>query len=277
MQDFENAFKNDIRHGRKQVGIWFSSCSNVVADVIADSGFHWALIDMEHSVNEVRDVMAQKHFIEQSGTKAIVRPNWNDKVLIKRLLDVGFNTFLIPWVENAAEATAAVKATRYGFKGNRGVAMSTAANRFSRRKDYWSNYENEICVLVQVESPGAIENIEQIAAVEGVDGIFIGPADLSGNMGIAGQTGDQRVQDLIYTGLRRIRAAGKPAGTLIFDPTLVKNYFDEGFTFVAVGSDLSFLRKEADANAAAYKAHIARHAAAAAVRVGEAATADAGK
>ena len=257
MYEYANQFKSDIAARKKKVGIWFSSCSPVVADLVSDCGFDWALIDMEHSVNELIHVVFQKKMIEQAGTVPIVRPSWNDKVKIKRILDVGVTNLLIPWVETAAEAEAAVKATRYAPKGVRGVSLGTSANRLTRRTGYFSECERELCVLVQVESAKAVSNIEAIAAVEGVDGIFIGPADLSANMGVAGKTDDERVQEMIHRGLERIKAAKKPAGTLIFDHALAKAYFDAGFTFVAVGSDLSFLRKEADAAARTYKQYIA--------------------
>jgi len=257
MHEYANKFKADIAAGKKKVGIWFSSCSPVVADLVSDSGFDWALIDMEHSVNELLDVVFQKRMIERSGTVPIVRPTWNDKVNIKRLLDVVVTNLLIPWVETAAEAEAAVKATRYGPKGVRGVSLGTSANRFTRRPGYFAECEKEICLLVQVESPKAIANIESIAATEGIDGIFIGPADLSANMGVAGKTDHPQVQEMIHRGLEKIKRTNKPAGTLIFDHALAQEYFAAGFTYVAVGSDLSFLRKEADATARLYKQYLA--------------------
>jgi 2-keto-3-deoxy-L-rhamnonate aldolase RhmA len=257
MYEYVNGFKADIAARKKKVGIWFSSCSPVVADLVSDCGFDWALIDMEHSVNELLDVVFQKRMLEKAGTVPIVRPSWNDKVKIKRLLDVGVTNLLIPWVETAAEAEAAAKATRYATKGVRGVSLGTSANRFTRRPGYFAECEKEICLLLQVESPKAIANIDSIAAVEGVDGIFIGPADLSANMGVPGKTDHPQVQEMIHRGLEKIKKANKPAGTLIFDHVLAKEYFTAGFTYVAVGSDLSFLRKEADTTAQLYKQYLA--------------------
>src|SRR5438552_8336923 len=174
-----NLFKQAILEGRPQIGLWSSLCSNNAAEVIAGSGFDWILIDTEHAPNELPMVFSQLQALIGGSAAAVVRPAWNDMVLLKRLLDVGAQNFLIPYVQTAEEARAAVAATRYPPQGIRGVAVTHRANRFGRVKDYFKRANEEICLLVQIETRQALQNIEAIAAVEGVDVLFIGPSDLA--------------------------------------------------------------------------------------------------
>lgn len=249
----ENRFKRAIAARRPQIGLWSTLCSNIVAEVIADAGFDWILIDTEHSPNEVRDVLAQLQAMALGTATPIVRPAWNDPVLIKRLLDIGAQTLLVPFVENAEEARQAVAAVRYPRQGIRGVSASHRANRFGRIRDYHSRADAEVCLLVQVETPTALEALPEIAAVEGVDGIFVGPSDLAANMGHIGNPAHPEVQEAIGRALAAATAAGKPAGILTPAEPQARRWLDAGYTFVAVGTDVGLLAGGADALAARFK------------------------
>ncbi|WP_127088587.1 aldolase/citrate lyase family protein [Aquabacter cavernae] len=243
-----NTFKRAIYEGRQQIGLWCSVPSNFTAEIVAGSGFHWLLLDTEHAPNELPIVYSQlQACMECPQTHPIVRIPWNDPVTIKRYLDAGVQTFLIPMVQNADEARAAVEATRYPPKGIRGFASASRASRFGRIKDYYDRAEEEICVLVQVETQEALDNIEAISAVEGVDGVFIGPGDLSSSIGYLGRQGEPEVVSLIEASIRRIVAAGNRAGILTPDEALAKRYMAAGTVFTAVGSDTGILARGSEA------------------------------
>lgn len=250
-----NHFKRALAAGQAQIGLWNSLSSAAVVEVLAGSGFDWMLVDMEHSPNDMALVHAQLQALAAyPQTTPVVRPPWNDTVMLKRLLDVGVQSFLIPYVQTADEAAAAVRATRYPPHGVRGFASASRATRFGRIPGYWQRAHEEICVLVQVETVEALAQIEAIAAVDGVDGIFIGPGDLSASMGHLGQPMHPEVLAAIDDGLKRIRAAGKPGGFLTGDETLARHVLDLGAQFVAVGSDLPMLARASDALCARFKA-----------------------
>ncbi|WP_165789470.1 HpcH/HpaI aldolase family protein [Billgrantia endophytica] len=248
-----NSFKSQLQGGEKLHGIWFSSCSEIIADVIRDSGFDWVLIDMEHSINTTEKVASLLRCFRDSDATPIIRPPVNEPVEIKRLLDIGVKNFLIPIVENASDAERAVQSTKYkGVGGLRGVSLGQSANRFGRIKNYFEQANDDITVIVQVESRNAISNIKNIASVPGVDGIFVGPADLSDDMGLTGNTFDDAVQGQISLMIDLCKRVGKPAGTLIFNEDYAKRYYADGFSFIACSSDLSLLRNAADAQASAF-------------------------
>lgn len=249
----KNAFKAALAQGKRQVGLWSSLCSNIAADVIADSGFDWILLDTEHSPNEVPTLVGQLQALFHSPTTPIVRPAWNDPVLIKRVLDIGAQSILVPYVQNPAEAQAAVAATRYPPQGIRGVTASGRASRYGRVPDYLKTANSEICVLVQVETQSALEQLDAIAGVEGVDGVFIGPADLAASFGQVGNPQHPEVQSAIENAARRLTALGKPAGILTANPEEANRYIEWGYVFVAVGSDLGILRAGADALAGKFR------------------------
>jgi 4-hydroxy-2-oxoheptanedioate aldolase len=242
-----NRFKRALAQGKTQIGLWSSLCSPVVAEAIAYSGYDWILIDSEHAPNEPAGVMAQLQAMAPGSASPIVRPAWNDPVLLKRLLDIGAQSFLIPFVQSAEEARRAVAATRYPPQGIRGVAACHRANRFGRVTDYFARANAETCVLVQVETRLALQRVDEIAGLEGVDGIFIGPSDLAADLGHLGNPGHPEVQEAIAGALSVCRAQGKPAGILAFVEEQAKRYLADGFTFVAVGSDVVLLTKQADA------------------------------
>lgn len=248
-----NNFKHAIKAGKLQIGLWSSLCSNIVSEVIADSGFDWILLDTEHAPNELPNVVSQLQSMMHGTATPIVRPAWNDTVLLKRYLDAGAPAVLLPFVQNAEEAKAAVAATRYPPRGIRGITTSGRASRFGRVKDYLKNADSEICVLVQAETKEALGNLEAIAAVDGVDGIFIGPADLSASFGHIGNPQHPEVQQAIQDTAVRLKKAGKPAGILTSNEDEARRYIEWGYTFVAVGSDLGILTRGADTLAAKFK------------------------
>jgi 4-hydroxy-2-oxoheptanedioate aldolase len=248
-----NRFKAAIGAGQLQVGLWSGLSNNITVEVLANAGFDWLLLDTEHSPNELPMVHSQLQAIAQGKAHPIVRPPWNDTVTIKRYLDVGVQTLLIPFVQDAQEARNAVAATRYPPHGVRGYSAAARASDYGRVKDYAKRCEEQLCVLLQVETPDALANIESIAAVDGVDGIFIGPGDLSASMGYLGQPTHPEVVAAIEDAIARIRACNKAAGILVGDETLARRYIGLGCTFVAVGSDIGVLARGAEALAAKYK------------------------
>jgi 4-hydroxy-2-oxoheptanedioate aldolase len=248
-----NAFKHAIAKGELQIGLWSSLCSPIAAEIVSHSGFDWLLIDTEHSPNELPDVLAQLQAAQGGGCSLLVRPAWNDMVLIKRALDIGAQTLLLPFVQNAEEARRAVEWTRYPPKGMRGITGSGRASRYGRVKDYLKNAASEICVLVQVETRSALDQIEAIASVEGIDGVFIGPNDLSASFGHIGNWGHAEVQAALEDAVKRLKKIGKPAGILTPNEDEAKKFIAWGYTFVAVGADVGLLAKNADALARRFK------------------------
>ncbi len=249
-----NSFKRALLAGKQQIGLWVSLSSPYCAEVVAGSGFDWLLIDTEHSPNEVDNVLAQLQAVAAYPPAAVVRPAWNDKVLIKRHLDIGAQTLLVPYVQTAEEAQAAVAAMRYPTRGVRGVAGTTRASGFGRVPQYLKNAEQELCLLVQVESRLALDNLEAIARVDGVDGVFIGPADLSAGLGFLGEQNHPEVVTAIEDAIRRIKACGKAPGILAVDEKAAKRYIEAGTLFTAVGNDVMLLARETARLAAAFKA-----------------------
>jgi 4-hydroxy-2-oxoheptanedioate aldolase len=253
MELLPNSFKRALRAGKAQIGLWSSLSSNYTVEVIAGAGFDWILLDTEHSPNELESLLTQLQAAAPYPTHAVVRVPWNDMVTIKRVLDVGAQSILIPYVSNADEARAAVSYTRYPPAGVRGVAGTTRASRFGRVKDYAKRAHEEICVLVQVENQEGLDNLEAIAAVEGVDGVFIGPADLHASLGYTGEIANPKVMPLIEDALRRIRKAGKAPGILTPSEDNARKQLAAGALFVAVGSDVGLLARGAEALAARFK------------------------
>lgn len=249
-----NRFKRALAAGQRQIGLWISLGSATVVELIGPSGFDWFVIDTEHAPNELPDVLAQLRVVEGQHVEPVVRPAWNDTVLIKRLLDSGAKTLLIPFVQNAEEARQAVRATRYPPEGVRGVAVAPRANRYGRVKDYIARVNEELCVLVQVESRAALGELRAIASVEGVDGVFVGPSDLAADFGHLGNPNHPDVQAAIRSAVGICKAAGKPAGILTPVEADARRYLEWGYQFVAVGSDLGLLRGAADAIASRFKA-----------------------
>ena len=243
----ENPFLRAIQRGEPQIGLWLSLANPFAAEIVAGAGYDWVLIDMEHSPNDLKSVMAQLQVFAGYGTTPLVRPDWNDSVKVKRLLDSGAPGLLFPMIQTVEEAQNAVAATRYPPRGIRGMAGTTRANRFGRIKDYFARVEEETAVLVQAETAAAVAQVEAFADVDGVDGVFFGPADIAADMGLTGQPMHDDVWGAILPQAKRLIAKGVPVGTLVMDQTFSKNLIAEGFTFVACGSDASLLARGSDA------------------------------
>lgn len=246
MEIRKNAFKRAVAAGERQIGLWSSSGSAAVVELLGPAGYDWILLDTEHAPTELQDIIAQMRVLIDSVSEPIVRPVWNDTVVIKRLLDGGAQTLLIPFVQDEAQALQAVRAMRYPPHGVRGVSVSTRANRYGRIPDYLKAIQDELCLLVQIETRSALDRLEAIAAVDGVDGIFIGPSDLAADFGHLGNPGHPDVQAAIRSAADRSGAVGKPAGILAPVESDALRYLEWGYTFVAVGADMGVLKKAAD-------------------------------
>jgi len=249
-----NAFKRALAEGRTQIGLWTSLGTGLAAEVLGGAGFDWLLIDTEHSPTEVPMVVDQLRTLEAfPATTPIVRPAWNDLVLIKRILDLGVQTLLVPYVQSAEEARRAVAATRYPPEGVRGIAATIRANRYGRIKDYHAQAHREMCVLVQLETRRALSELEAIAAVDGIDGLFIGPSDLAGDLGYLGNNRHPEAVAVFADACARARKAGKPIGILAPVEEDARRYLEMGMTFVAVGGDTGLLRNASQALAQRFK------------------------
>jgi 4-hydroxy-2-oxoheptanedioate aldolase len=246
-----NHFKHALKAGKPQIGIWSSLCSHIVADILANSGFDWVLLDNEHSPNELPMVLNQLHAMQGGTANPVVRVPWNDMVMIKRFLDIGAQSLLLPYVQTVDEAKNAVISINYPQKGMRGVAGGARAMGYGRIKDYHKKAPGELCLLVQVETRKAMASLDAIAAVEGVDGVFIGPNDLSADMGYLGNWQHPEVWKVMEDAAKRIRKAGKAPGILVGEAD-GQRCLDMGYLFVAVGSDIGLLRT-GDALAAKFK------------------------
>jgi len=241
----KNTFLEKLRAGTPQIGLWIDMASPVAAEVVAGAGFDWVMLDLEHSHTDLGTMVNQLQIFTGSGTTALVRPTWNDAVEVKRILDAGAPGLLFPVVQNADEARVAVAACRYPPRGIRGAAAITRAAAFGRDPDYFATVEAETAILVQAESVAALEHIETLA-VEGVDGVFFGPADIAADMGYLHDPGNPAVWDAIHRAADRLLAAGIPVGTLVLDSEAARALIARGFTFVGCGVDVMLLRQAAD-------------------------------
>ncbi len=246
MKTNANPLTKALRKRERQIGLWLSLCDGFAAEVVSTAGYDWALLDMEHAPNSIRTVLGQLQAFTPTSTTAIVRPETNDPVLVKRLLDLGAEGLLFPMVQSVEEAEKAVAATRYPPRGIRGVSLATRANAFARNTDYFEKVEEETTVLLQLETRQALGSALDIAAVDGVSGLFFGPADIAADIGRLGQPMHDEVWDLILPVAKSLIASGMPVGTLVQDPTYAAKLFNEGFTFVACGSDTGLLARGAD-------------------------------
>lgn len=248
-----NAFKAGLKAKKLQIGLWQSLCSNIASEITSDSGFDWLLLDTEHSPNEIPDLVSQLQSMELGTATPIIRPAWNDTVLIKRCLDIGAQSLLVPYIQTVEEAKAAVAATRYPPHGVRGVSVAARASRYGRVPGYLGKANDEICVLLQVETRQSFDQLEAIAKVEGVDGIFIGPSDLAASFGHLGNPQHAEMQAAMKNAVERLTAIGVPAGILTGNEEEARRYIDWGYLFVAVGSDVGLLAKSADTLAKKFK------------------------
>ncbi|MCB5160999.1 4-hydroxy-2-oxoheptanedioate aldolase [Marinomonas algarum] len=238
----KNTFKQALKNRQPQIGLWLGLANNYTAELIASAGFDWLLLDGEHAPNTLQTFIGQLQAIAPFNSHPIIRPAWADHVALKQVLDLGVQTVLAPMVDDAEQAAAIVKATRYPPEGIRGVGSALArASQFNRTPQYLTTANDEICVLVQIESVKAVEELDNILAVDGVDGVFIGPADLSASLGYIGQPNHPAVVEVIEDAIAKILAAGKAPGILMADAQQAKRYLSLGALFVAVGSDTGLL------------------------------------
>ncbi|HET9764352.1 MAG TPA: HpcH/HpaI aldolase/citrate lyase family protein [Casimicrobiaceae bacterium] len=236
-----NEFKRAIARGGTPVGAWLVSGAPSTAEALGCVGFDFLVVDMEHTPIDVPQMTDILRAIAGTPAQAIVRPPWNDMVWTKRVLDAGAQSVLFPFVQNAEEARRAVAYTRYPGAGVRGVAAMHRGSRYGTVADYQKRAQEEICVIVQIETTSAFDQLAAIAAVPGVDSIFIGPADLSASMGLLGDMGNAAVQEKLRTGARGCRELGKPCGFVGANPQIVERFLDYGFSWVAVGSDVAMM------------------------------------
>lgn len=248
-----NAFKRALQRRELQIGLWSTLCSNLAAEVIAHAGFDWILLDTEHSPNELPDLVRQLQAMGLGTAAPVVRAAWNDAVLIKRILDIGAQTILLPYVQSAEDAERAVAAVRYPPRGIRGVSAGSRASQYGRIKDYLRKADAEVGLILQIETRAALEHLEAIAAVDGVDGVFIGPSDLTASLGHLGEPGHPETQRALEDAARRLDRLGKAAGILTVSEGDARRYIDWGYRFVAVGIDTTILARGADTLAAAFK------------------------
>lgn len=237
----KNHFKAALAAGQKTIGLWNTIPGPVVTELLAGAGFDWVMIDTEHSVTDLPDTLGMMQAVAGYPASALVRVAANDAVLIKRVLDLGAQTIMVPYVQTADDARRAVEAMRYPPRGIRGMGGTTRATRYGTVPDYAERAEEELCLLVQVETAATLPQIEAIAAVDGVDGLFIGPNDLSATMGLPGQVTHPAVVAVLEDALRRIDATGKAAGILVLDPVFAQVCMGWGSRVTAVGVDVGLL------------------------------------
>lgn len=253
MDILTNRFKAALAAGRQQIGLWCSLASPISTEVVAGSGFDWLLLDMEHSANDLRDVYGQVQAMMENSAHAMVRVPSDEPITIKRILDTGVQSLMIPNIDDADQARRAVAATRYAPRGMRGFSQAPRAARFGRIPNYHARCEAEIFVAVQIESRRALDNLEEIAGIEGVDGVFIGPGDLSTSLGYIGRQNHPDVVAIIEGAVARIAAAGKAPGILTADEALAHRYIAAGTRFTAVGSDMGLLARQSEALAGRFR------------------------
>ena len=249
-----NLFKQRLQHSEPQIGLWLGLADAYCAELAANAGFDWLLLDGEHAPNDLRSLLAQLQAIAPYAVHGIIRPPIGDTALIKQLLDIGAQTLLIPMVESAEQARQLVRAMHYPPLGVRGVGSALArASRWNSIADYLDRADEQMCLLVQIENLEGLRNLDEILAVDGVDGVFIGPADLSAAMGHRGNPGHPDVVAAIEDAIVRIRRAGKAAGILSADQRLARRSIELGANFVAVGVDTTVLMKGLRSLAGQYK------------------------
>jgi len=237
-----NGFRKALLEGKPLIGCWCSLASNISAEILGYAGFDWLLVDGEHAPNDISSFVAQLQALKDSSSTPMVRPPTTEPVIIKRLLDIGFYNFLMPWIESGEQAKAVVAATRYPPQGIRGMGTGHRSNRYGYVNDYFTTVNDNITVMVQIESARGVAEVADIAAVDGIDGLFIGPSDLSAALGYLGQPNHPEVQAAIEKVLNAARAHQKPVGILAPIEDDARRYLKMGMTFVAVGGDVGLFR-----------------------------------
>lgn len=233
---------------RPLAGIWACSGSPLVTEICAGAGLDWMLIDMEHSPNELGSVLAQLQAVAAYPTTPVVRVPIGDVVVVKQVLDLGAQNLLVPMISTADEAAAVVEAVRYPPRGRRGVGSALARSaRWNRVDGYLAEADQHVSLFVQVETAEGVENAAAIAAVDGIDGVFVGPSDLAASMGVIGQQSHPEVTAAVLRAFEAVRSAGKPVGVNAFDPAVAQSYLDAGVDFILVGADVALLARGSEA------------------------------
>jgi 4-hydroxy-2-oxoheptanedioate aldolase len=248
-----NPFRAALKGGRPLIGIWSMLNSVNATEALGWSGFDWLLVDGEHAPVSLQDAMAHSRAIAATPTVPIFRIPWNDRILLKQHLDAGLSTLMIPYVQNAEEARIAVDYVRYPPQGSRGIAAIHRGSRYGRFHDYAARANQEVFLIVQIETVAALERCADIAAVDGVDAVFFGPGDLAASMGMIGQAADPKVTAAIEDGLSRCRPTGKFVGVLAPNDEISERHIRSGFDFISVGNDCAILFRNADAAAAHFR------------------------
>ncbi|WP_224717621.1 2-dehydro-3-deoxyglucarate aldolase [Pectobacterium versatile] len=248
-----NRFRQDLLQGKTLIGCWCALGNPISTEVLGLAGFDWLVLDGEHAPNDIVTFIPQLMALKGSHSAPVVRPPCNEPIIIKRLLDIGFNNFLIPFVETAEEAARAVASTRYPPAGIRGVSVAHRSNCYGTEPDYFAKINDNITVVVQIESQDGLDNLDAIIAVDGVDGVFVGPSDLSAALGYLGQPNHPDVQKAIRHIFDRTAARNKPCGILAPVEADARRYLEWGASFVAVGSDLGVFRSATQALSDKYK------------------------
>ncbi len=253
----ENHFKRALREGRRSVGLWMGLCDPYAAEVVARAGFDWVLIDGEHAPNDLAAIVRQLQVLDPH-VSPIVRLPMGEPWLIKQVLDAGAQSLLIPMVNSAEDARSLVQAIRYPPEGIRGMGYVLGrASGFGAVDEYAATANDQMCLIVQIETREALENLDEILAVQGVDAAFVGPADLAADMGHGADINVPQMQRVVAETLRRITAAGKPAGIIDFSDDALDRHFANGAQFVAVGADVVILSRELRALSSKWKDRIA--------------------
>lgn len=259
MDLIRNHFKHALAEGRLQTGFWISLGNAYAMEAVAGAGYDWLLLDGEHSPIGTESTLAMLQAAAGYPVSPVFRPACNDPVMIKRALDIGVQTLLVPFVESKQEARAAVDAMRYPPRGRRGVGGGTVrATRFGRIANYATRAEEELCLLVQAETRLSLENLEEIARVDGVDGVFIGPADLAADLGFPGQPNHPQVRQAIEDAIARVRSCGKACGILVMDSEIALHYASLGCIFVAIGVDVVLLARGSERTLSEFHAGLGR-------------------
>lgn len=245
MDTYTNRFKRGLAEGRTLFGAWLMSGTPSTAEALGFMGFDFLVVDMEHTPLETHHMIDTLRAIAGTPASAVVRMPWNDMVMIKRALDGGAQSILMPFVQDAEEARRAAAFTRYPPHGVRGVAGMHRGNRYGTTPDYFKSGHDELCVMVQIETMAALERLPAIAGVPGIDSIFIGPSDLAASMGYLGDIGNAQVQDTLHAAAQQCRALGKPCGIIGANPDLVAKYVSYGYNWIAIGSDMGFMTSRA--------------------------------
>lgn len=239
-----NPFKAALVAKQPQIGLWVANGEAAMTEAIATADFDWLVLDGEHAPNDLRSLRDQMMVVEPTPAQAVVRIPIGEAWMVKQVLDAGAQTVLVPMVDTAEEAAQMARAMRYPPQGIRGMGASGGrVSHFGKIADYVQTANDQVCLLVQAESRAALENLDDILTVDGVDGVFIGPADLSADMGYPGNAGAPEVQDAIAATIKKIAASDKAAGILVQDLGSAQKYLDMGATFVAVGIDTVIFAK----------------------------------